>query len=98
MTPSPAQLGFFEEVTGEVRVASKSRRARQARKRGARAPGPKPRENRKGFVKHAARPVHNWRHPVHVTMRRVRLGPSFRLQAVYGAVLAELAASRHRGV
>lgn len=40
-----------------------------------------------GLAKHVARPVHQKRHPVHVTMRRVRLAPSFRSELVYAAVM-----------
>jgi putative transposase len=47
---------------------------------------------------HVARPVHDSRHPVHVTMRRVRLGPSFRMQLVRCAIEAELYAVKARSV
>ena len=53
---------------------------------------------RRGFAKHVPRPEHAARHPVHVTMRRVRLAPSFRSQSVCAAIYAEIAAAKSRKV
>lgn len=97
MPAPPEQIGLFEEANAATAGAPPQKRKRK-RKPGARRPGPKPHADRKGFVQHGRRPAHHRRHPVHVTMRRVRLAPSFRKQAVYAVVLAEIAASKHRGV
>jgi hypothetical protein len=51
-----------------------------------------------GFQAHVARPAHDSRHPVHVTMRRVRLGPSFRAELARRAIEAELYAVKARDV
>ncbi len=49
-------------------------------------------------MKHGRRPAHDRRHPVHVTMRRVRMAPSFRQQVVYAVVLEEIKAAKGHGV
>lgn len=53
---------------------------------------------RVGFMPHETRPVHNESHPVHVTIRRVELGPSFRAQSVYVAIRAVIAGAKKKGV
>jgi hypothetical protein len=62
--------------------------------------GRKVRAERDGLAvqAHVARPVHDSRHPVHVTMRRVQVGPSFRAQLVRRAIEAELYAVKARAV
>jgi len=72
--------------------------ARRARRQSGRKRGPKPREERLGFVPHVAREEHNGRNPVHVSIRRVRLAPSFREQRVRAAIVEELRLAKHRGV
>jgi REP element-mobilizing transposase RayT len=42
--------------------------------------------------------VHDENHPVHVTMRRVRLAPNFRTQVASAVILRELANARRKGV
>ena len=68
------------------------------RKRRAGKPGRKVRGERVGFVRHRTRPVHDRHHPVHVTIRRVRLAPSFRTQRIGALILQELKAARAKGV
>ncbi len=70
---------------------------RKRRRRAART-GPKPRDERAGFVPHRTRAVHDYRHPVHVTIRRVRLAPSFRAERISAAIVHELAIARSKGV
>lgn len=60
--------------------------------------GPKPRVERTGFAVHRARPAHDFRHPVHVTIRRVRLAPDFRTECIRAVVLHELSRARAKGV
>ena len=90
----------LELALERVKAGKKSRRSAQARGRNrSRKPvGRRASPERKGFVVHKARPSHHRRHPVHVTMRRVRLGPSFRAQLIYDTILAELREAKHRGV
>jgi hypothetical protein len=64
----------------------------------ARRRGRKVRADRVGLAAHVARPAHDARHPVHVTMRRVRLGPSFRAELVRRVIEAELYAVKKRKV
>jgi hypothetical protein len=71
--------------------------ARRKRPRGAPPLGRRVRPERVGFVSHLTRPNHDARHPIHITMRRVRLGPSFREELVYRAILAQLADAKRRG-
>src|SRR5689334_11016710 len=55
----------------------------------------RPRKRRRGRaragVPHGERPVHCRRHPVHITLRRVRHLPSLRRQAVFWALRLALA-------
>lgn len=51
-----------------------------------------------GLLPHVAREWHDENHPVHVTMRRVRLGPSFRSQRVTRAIVSVIERSRRNGV
>ena len=50
------------------------------------------------YLPHVAREPHDDAHPVHVTMRRVAIGPSFRVQRVCAAIRAVIAGSRRNGV
>jgi REP element-mobilizing transposase RayT len=68
------------------------------RRRGRVPPGRKPRVERVGFVRHRTRAVHDENHPVHVTMRRVRLGPNFRTQVASAVIVCELANACRKGV
>jgi REP element-mobilizing transposase RayT len=61
-------------------------------------PGRKVREDRVGFLRHRTRPVHDANHPVHVTIRRVRLAPSFRTERLRTVILGELSHARGKGV
>jgi REP element-mobilizing transposase RayT len=79
------QMGLF----APAQDAGRTRRGR---------PGRKPREERKGFVPHRTRPAHHRRHPVHVSIRRVRLAPSLRSERVYAAIVAELVRAAGVGV
>lgn len=72
-------------------------RKRKRRRNGPRLGRP-PRADREGFVPHAARPVHDSRQPVHVTVRTVRLVPSLRSQILYRAIVRVLAWVKSRGV
>jgi putative transposase len=95
------QLGLYGHLAkgdggGVARVNRGA--AKRKRKPGSRPPGPAPRLSRKGFAKHGKRPEHDHRHPVHVTMRRVRMAPSFRQQAIYAVVREEIADAKHHGV
>jgi REP element-mobilizing transposase RayT len=49
-------------------------------------------------VRHRTRPAHDKNHPVHVTIRRVRLAPSFRTQRVFAIIRHELIRAREKGV
>jgi hypothetical protein len=71
--------------------------AKKKRPRGAPPLGRRVRPERVGFVAHRTRPEHDGRHPMHLTMRRVRLAPSFREERIYRAILAELAEAKRRG-
>jgi REP element-mobilizing transposase RayT len=68
------------------------------RRRGAGTPGRKARPERANFVRHRTRPEHAESHPVHVTMRRVRLAPSFRTQRIHAVIVSELSRARRKGV
>ena len=65
---------------------------------GKRAGAGRPRktEAQRGFVAHAARPVHKKRHPVHVTMRARKGLPSFRAQLVQQMLQGVLAQQTDR--
>ena len=60
--------------------------------------GRRPQAERVGFMPHDARAVHDKNHPVHVTIRRVALGPSFRTQLICGAIRRVIAAAKSKGV
>lgn len=83
------QLGLFDRKPAPALAKVNERRV---------PPGRKVAKERVGFAKHVARPVHVARHPVHVTMRRVRLAPSFRSELIYAAIYAEIAAAKSRRV
>ena len=61
-------------------------------------PGRKVSAERTGFARHRTRPEHDANHPVHVTIRRVRLAPSFRTERLRVVILAELKRARGKGV
>ena len=50
------------------------------------------------MLPHAARPEHDPRHPVHVSMKRARLAPSLRSQRVHTLLVAHFAAAVKRGI
>jgi putative transposase len=77
-------------------VAPRAKKPRQ-RRRGV-ALGRRPRAERVGFVSLAARPAHDSRHPVHVSMRRVKGAPSLRSERVFRAILGQLARVKRAGV
>jgi putative transposase len=58
--------------------------------------GRKPGPGRKGLLPHVARPSHDSRHPVHVTMRARSGGPNLRAERVFKKVRRSLA-RLHRG-
>lgn len=60
--------------------------------------GRRPHPERVGFMPHATRAVHNANHPVHVTIRRVAVGPDFRAELVYSAIRAVIAGAKRNGV
>jgi REP element-mobilizing transposase RayT len=72
--------------------------ARRKRPRGSPPLGRRVRPERVGFVSHLTRPEHDSRHPLHLTMRRVRLAPSFREERIYRVILVELADAKRRGI
>ena len=47
---------------------------------------------------HVARDDHDWRHPVHVSMRRTKLAPSLRSERVYRTILEQLARAKGQRV
>ena len=47
---------------------------------------------------HVAREDHDWRHPVHVSMRRTKLAPSLRSERVYRTILEQLARAKGQRV
>jgi REP element-mobilizing transposase RayT len=74
-------------------------RAKKPRKRRRGVPlGRRPRAERVGFVSHAARAEHDSRHPVHVSMRRVKRAPSLRVERIFRAILGQLARVKRSGV
>ena len=83
----------------QMALFAPAKRSRRPRGAGV-APkrGPRPRVERLGFVPHVARPAHDRRHPGHVSIRRVRLAPSFRTERVHRAILQQLAGAKRRGV
>ena len=60
--------------------------------------GRRPKAERVGFMPHETRAAHDKNHPVHVTIRRVALGPSFRTQLVCAAIRGVIAAAKRKGV
>jgi REP element-mobilizing transposase RayT len=76
-------------------VAPRAKRPRK-RRRGV-ALGRRPRAERVGFVSHSARPEHDYRHPVHVSMRRVKRAPSLRSERIFRAILGQLARVKRSG-
>jgi putative transposase len=64
------------------------KRKRAGRKAGA---------HRVGFERHASRPAHDRRDPVHVTMRAVSTCPRFREERVFRAIRARLAKAARDG-
>lgn len=59
--------------------------------------GRRPKAERVGFVPHGTREAHDARHPVHVTMRRVAMAPSFRSERVGNAIMHQLARASRIG-
>lgn len=90
------QLRLFEGASYGAGAGAGARGREKARARARR--GRSALAERRGFVKHVARPAHVKRHPVHVTMRRVRLAPSFRSELVYAAIYAEIVGAKSRNV
>jgi len=70
---------------------------RRKRRRGV-ALGRRPRPERRGFVAHSTRDEHDRNHPVHVSMRRVKLAPSLREERIFRAILLQLARAKRNGV
>jgi putative transposase len=97
-----AQLRFFNHAA--TRALKRLRRRSVEAESATAAPkagdkrGRKVRADRVGLLSHVPRPVHEARHPVHVTMRRVAVGPSFRAERVRRAIEGELYAVKKRGV
>jgi putative transposase len=60
--------------------------------------GRRPQPERAGYVPHVARPVHDERHPVHVSIKRTPSAPSLRAQRVFAAIAREIALAVERGV
>jgi REP element-mobilizing transposase RayT len=87
------QLPMFDASGAVAGPAKKIRR----RRRGV-ALGRRPRADRIGYVAHETREAHDRHHPVHVSMRRVKLAPSLRSERVFRAILAQLACVRRCGV
>ena len=83
-------------------LGTKPRTKSRKRRRGADGKlvplGRRPQSERMGFMPHETRAAHDKNHPVHVTIRRVALGPSFRTQLVCGAIRRVIAAAKSKGV
>ena len=88
---SKAQLGL---PLGE----KKARKRRRGPDRKLIPLGRRPKAERVGFMPHETRAVHDKNHPVHVTIRRVALGPSFRTQVVCAAIRGVIAGAKCKGV
>src|SRR5688572_16237680 len=70
---------------------------KRRRRRGVRWGRPvKP--ERMGFMPHVAREEHLEKDPVHVSMKRVALGPSLRAERVFAAIVREIAYAVRAGV
>jgi REP element-mobilizing transposase RayT len=87
------QIAMFD-ANGSVAPRAKKPRKRR---RGV-ALGRKPRAERVGFVSHSTREEHDSRHPVHVSMRRVKQAPSLRSERIFHAILLQLARVKRLGV
>ena len=87
------QLAFLDAGGKAVARPKKPRRRTPGVKLGR-----KPRAERVGFVVHETREAHDWRHPVHVSMHRVKLAPSLRSERVYQAIVTQLARVKTQGV
>jgi len=90
------QLGLFDSVRAPVRPKRQGDHvvAASGRKRGRPA---KPR-GRERFLPHIARAKHAAANPVHITMRRVATGPSFRTQRVCAAIRSVISGAKRNGV
>lgn len=60
--------------------------------------GRKPLPGREGLLPHVARPDHDERHPVHVSMKRVRQAPSFRSERIHALLVRHFAAAVKRKI
>jgi REP element-mobilizing transposase RayT len=87
------QIAMFD-ATGAVAQSAKKIRKRR---RGV-ALGRRPRPDRVGYVPHKTRDAHDRHHPVHVSMRRVKLAPSLRSERIFRAIVGQLARARGCGV
>ena len=67
------------------------------RRRGV-ALGRRPQAKRVGFVPHKKRDAHDWHHPVHVSMRRVKRAPSLRSERIFRTILGQVARLKRRAV
>ena len=98
----PEQLAFLDANGVVVPAAARATRASASKKRRRARPGVKlgrkPKPERLGFVPHDAREPHDHRHPVHVSMRRVRLAPSLRSERIFAVILSQLAYVKRQGV
>jgi REP element-mobilizing transposase RayT len=90
------QVEMFDANGAPVRPTKKARKDRK-RRRGV-ALGRKPRADRVGYVPHKTRDAHDRNHPVHVSMRRVKLAPSLRSERIFHAILGQLARVKRLGV
>jgi REP element-mobilizing transposase RayT len=71
---------------------------KKKRRRGAPPLGRRVRPERIGFASHLTRPEHDAEQPLHVTLRRVAMGPWFRAERVHLAIVAQLANAKRRGI
>ena len=83
----------FADAGGVLKLPKKPRKRRRGVELGRR-----PRPERVGFVSHVARDLHDPRHPVHVSIRRVRGAPSLRSERIYRAIVGQLARAKSQGV
>src|SRR3954470_5159780 len=79
--------------SGQLDLFKRKRRSAK-RKKDRQAIGP----TKNTYLPHVARQVHDANHPVHVTMRRVAIGPSFRVQRVCAAIRTVIAGAKRNGV
>ena len=87
------QLAFLDASGQAVARPKKPRKRTPGVKLGRR-----PRAERLGFVAHEVREAHDARHPVHVSMHRVKLAPSLRSERAYRAIITQLARVKTQGV